>query len=724
MIMNSRCWWRGLVCAAGLVFCNGAMTTQAEHADAWKRVDVFVATKGDHGQLHPAASIPFGLVKLGPDTGGAGHAGYDFANLTLKGFSHTRLGGVGCSGAGGDVLIQPALGQVSTQRMVKVSEQGSPGFYAVTTESNIRAELTVSPRVGFHRYTFPASPTNRMILVDPSHSFAGTIGNSWSISGNDLITGESSGKNVCGYGYYRLYYAVRFDRPFVGVVSNGVSVWCDFGAANTAEVIRAKVGISPISPAQAAIECDKDVQGWDFDAVRGQAEQRWEQAFSKIKIGDVPPELEEFRDLFYTCFYRSYLLPHVATSTSGQYRVGGNEGVILSVTNKAADYVHYSGWSTWDDFRKFSLISLLEPKIAGDIARSICELYEHGNVLTKNETYWPTPSVRFEFMSAILLDAFQKGLVNFDVETAFQGFARSIVGNRQVEVPYQNFILMRLAERLNKPREEIDALREKALGYRDYWVADQTDGEGHVRGFFTRDGKRLPREKVNAVDAAFYEGNLWHYRFFVPHDIQGLANLRGGLNELADDLEYYFQSNQHMVLNEPPLAYPFLFNYMGKPWLSQFWSRAYITDVMTNIYHNHGKFSRPVVRRVYQKSPDGFLPTMDDDTGAMSSHFVFSALGLYPTVMGEPYYVIGSPLFPEATLRMAGGDFTVRAVNASIANRYIQSATLNGQPYTKTWIQYADMAKGGELRFVMGPKPNPRWGANPADFPPSLSKPR
>ncbi|MEN6308177.1 MAG: glycoside hydrolase domain-containing protein, partial [Anaerohalosphaeraceae bacterium] len=154
----------------------------------------------------------------------------------------------------------------------------------------------------------------------------------------------------------------------------------------------------------------------------------------------------------------------------------------------------------------------------------------------------------------------------------------------------------------------------------------------------------------------------------------------------------------------------------------QYWSRAYITDVTTNLYHNHGLFPSPVVRRVYENKPAGWLPTMDDDTGAMSSHFVFSALGLYPACMGDSYYVIGSPLFPEAALHLAHGKtFVIRANHSTLANRYIQSAKLNGKPYDKTWIDFKTIQAGGVLEFEMSDQPNPEWGKAPGSMPPSLS---
>ena len=180
----------------------------------------------------------------------------------------------------------------------------------------------------------------------------------------------------------------------------------------------------------------------------------------------------------------------------------------------------------------------------------------------------------------------------------------------------------------------------------------------------------------------------------------------------------------HTPLNEPPLAYPFLFDYCGRADRAQYWSRAYITDVVTNRYHNHGLFPAPVVRRVYENKPAGWLPTMDDDLGAMSSHFVFSALGLYPACVGDAHYVIGSPLFPETVLTLSHGKtFVIKATHSSLANRYIQSARLNGRPFDQTWIDFKTIQQGGVLEFVMGSRPNRDWGKAPASAPPSLSAP-
>jgi putative alpha-1,2-mannosidase len=202
----------------------------------------------------------------------------------------------------------------------------------------------------------------------------------------------------------------------------------------------------------------------------------------------------------------------------------------------------------------------------------------------------------------------------------------------------------------------------------------------------------------------------------------GLVELNGGPESFVENLDHYFTNNMHMALNEVPLAYPFLFVYAGQPWLTQKWSRHFTTDTVTQIYHNHGLFETPQVRPVYLAEPEGFLESMDDDTGAMSSQFVYQALGLYPACPGEPYYIIGSPVFERVVLTVGEGrEFVVEARGTSDKNRYVQSATLNGQPLNQAWLWHEQIVAGGALVLEMGPLPNKAWGARPEAAPPSMS---
>jgi putative alpha-1,2-mannosidase len=180
---------------------------------------------------------------------------------------------------------------------------------------------------------------------------------------------------------------------------------------------------------------------------------------------------------------------------------------------------------------------------------------------------------------------------------------------------------------------------------------------------------------------------------------------------MCEDLNYFFSKNLFMMVNEPDIHCPFMFNYFDAPWLTQKWARTFTTKKVTQLYHNHGLFESPVVSRIFRADKKGYIETMDDDAGAMSSWFVMSAMGLFPSDPAMPYYLIGSPIFEEYTIRQENGkNFTVKAKGVSEENFYIQSATLNGVLFEQCWISYDDILKGGSLEFVMGSEPNKRWG--------------
>ncbi len=706
------------------LFCLLTVVVSITAADSLtSQVDVFVGTQGDHGQLHPGAAVPFGLVMLGPDTDPFQHTGYDYTATRVKGFSHTRVGGVGCSGAGETLRISPSLDNDPADKLVKSTETGAPGYYGVTLASGIKVELTAAEHVGYHRYVFPADAQQCQIKISPEKSLANMINCSVKVNSDSLVTGTIRAGNVCGHGYNILHYAVKFSVPMSTNRPDGKALWCDMAKTAGQElVVELKVGLSPISIEQAIEETEAEISGWDFKAAYTQADAKWAKMLGRVELGEVPAEMQEFADLFYTSLYRSYQYPFNVTSSRGQYRVAGDEDTVRDTAGVAPDYVHYAGWSSWDDFRKYSLISLLEPEVSHNIARSIVEWFGVDKLCQWGSGYWPAPTVRHEFIGAIVADAYFKGLRDYDAEVAYKGLKASILGNDQLEKPYQYYLVMKMAKALGK-LADVSEYRSKALGYRDYWCSRQVDGQGNIRGFFTADGKAVPQDRVDVTNAVFYQGNLWHYRYWVPHDIAGLVNLRGSRTALADELDYYFLNYEHIPHNQPPLAYPFLFDFLGRPWRTQYWSRHFLTDTVTVIHESRGDFREPQVTRVMKKSPDGYMFTMDDDAGSMASNYVFTALGLFPSCVGDPYYTISSPLFPQAKLNLANGKtFEIVAKNTSIENKYIKSVTLNGEPYNKPWISYAEIFKGGKLEFEMSPAPNFNWGTDEESAPPSLSR--
>ncbi|MEC0329445.1 glycoside hydrolase family 92 protein [Paenibacillus macerans] len=705
-------------------------------------VDPFINTLGDNGQTNPGPTMPFGLVSLGPDSDGGAFSGYYYQDKNLKGFSHLRFSGAGCSGAGGNILMMPETGSFTKnvneykQKYDKASEQASAGYYAVNLNSGVGVELTASDNVGFHRYTFPASATTGSVLVDLSNSYAGMIDANLKVENNNEISGMVKSKNVCGYGYYVMYYSIQFDHDFdsytswqgdatgTDAVRSGANsgVWVNFANA-AGKVIQAKVGLSPISVEQAKYERDHDIEGWDFDAQHTKIRGAWSDLLGKVEITDAD---EENKRIFYTQMYHTFLHPKNVTSSAGTFKAGRDENTIRQASELGDDFEYYNGWATWDDFRKYALFSVLTPTEYNNMVKSLADLYETRGTYTQfGDGYWPSPTVRNEFNGAVLLDAYAKGFRDFDAYTALKGMGVDVSNfgdqdkvSGQLEKAKSGYFPMKLAELLGD-KATYEKYKQVALSYKDLWNPDQVDENGDKIGFFTPNGITVSSGDVTAVDRYAYQGNLWQYRWSASQDIKGLAELIGGKTKMAEQLTDFFIRDEYMAVNEQDLDAPYLFNYLGYPYLTQYFAREYTTEVVTHKYHNHGAYSYPLKSRLYRADPEGYLPSMDDDAGAMASWFVYSAMGLFPANPGDAAFLIGSPIFSEVKLHLDGGKtFTIKANNVSGENRFIQSATLNGGEFDQAWIKYEDIMAGGTLEFDMGSEPNTAWGAKAKAAPP------
>ena len=724
---------------AGFVSCTKNQKTRAD--DPLKYVDPFICTEGDNGQLYPGASYPFGMVQLSPETEGDSHVGYYYTDEYIEGFSHLRIPGGGSRGKGGGLLIKPGIGKFTNQisefreKYIKQREEASAGYYKTELESGVKAELTVTRRVGFHRYTFPEEKRNdRYIVVDLSHSYVGMLDASLNVKNDHEITGMIKSLHNSGGGYHQLYYAIVSDVPFESYTSwkgddiaenqpsregNNTGMWLRFPEKGK-NAVQLKVGLSPVSEEQAMSEAKTEVKDWNFDKVKNETASVWREKLSKMEIKGGS---DEFKTLFYTHLYHSYLVPNISSSSAGTYKAAHQIDSLYYTKNTAPDFEYYSTWTLWDDFRKYSLVSLMEPETDKNIVRSLVDYYKHRD--GGDGKYWPTPQIRMEFTGAVIMDAWNKGIRDFDAETAYKGMLRDYQKESErnvsasLEKSYHAYFALKMAESLGKNKEEIDSLKKAALAYKKLWCPQQKDNQGNIRGFFTPNGQPVP--DVEEFEKYVYEGNLWHYRWFVLHDVKGLAELAGGKEKLADDLEYFFDHDFYMHLNEPDYQAPFLFDLLGKPYLTQKWARTFTTKEVVQLYHNHGFFEKPVVKRIYRTDPEGYIESMDDDGGAMSSWFVMSAMGLFPLDPVEPYYLVGSPIFPELTLHLDNGkDFTIVARNVSEDNFYIQSAKLNGKEFNTPWIDHQTIMNGGTLEFEMGSQPNKEWGSNPENSFPHL----
>ncbi|MDP8257614.1 MAG: GH92 family glycosyl hydrolase [Candidatus Alcyoniella australis] len=680
---------------------------QPDLEDLTALVDPLMGTSGDHGQLHPAASYPFGMVKLGPDTLVRGHSGYDFRINIARGFSHTRINGVGCSGAGADLLLLPLAGS-ELQRLAvmdKAGEQATPGFYSVGLESSvgpIDVELCVAAHSGLHRYTFPAD-VERSLLIVLDQPLNGPPASFWQPGpGADEIHGMLSGANVCGEGRYSLFFSARFSEPYVELEpldgDANLRVWF----APSAQPLRVEVGLSSVDVDSARAQRDAELNGLEFEELRESARLAWNELLHTAYVeGD-----DNLRRLFYTMLYRSLLYPADVTDSAGIYR--GTDGEL----HQATDHRHYHGWSLWDTHRtKYPLISLLDPRRYSDLARSLVELYVQGKADWSTD-HEPYPNVRTEHSAALLLDARRKGLLAPDeLQQAYDAILSEVEGlefgtpDSRLESSFDLWAAAQIAEDLGHDVER-DALLAQAAQYESTWnehfkvMGDDADTV-HARGL--------------------YEGTLWQYRWAVPHDVAGIIELDGGPQQFLDDLIHFFEQELYNQGNEPDIHAPFLFHYAGAPWRSQRLVRSLLCEKVNQWYGTHEKWSAPYHGRIFRLDPEGMIPEMDDDAGTMSAWFALAALGLYQVTVGEPVYLLGAPIFPRVSLRPRNSqdEFVIEARGLSVENVYIQSATLDSEPLSRAWLTYDQIAAGGELILQMGPEPNLEWGAAPADLPPA-----
>ncbi len=733
------------------IYCSAGSTEPVDY------VDPFICTLGDHGQLYPGAVVPFGIVKLCPDTypssltgnGDWAHSGYNYADEHIRGFSHLRKGSSGGTAVFDRMWLisfLPMIGkpdispEKSATAIDKQSEQASPGIYQVyLRDHKIHVALTVDKHVGFHKYTFPQSQDAHIIIDMGSNA---RIQESLiKIIGSDEVVGYlvSQGK---------IYFYARFSKPFQSfstwersiqpgereVKGKKVGAILDFQTDEN-EIVYVKVGFSTISIDQAGKNLMAEVPDWNFNHTVQRARNGWRSVLNNIVVeGD-----EEYKKIFYTALYHSFLQPSTTTDVDGRY-TGHDKQIHL-----ADGYTHYDNYAFWDSYRtKYPLLSLTAPGKMKDIVRSIIDIYkqssdhwryideahrphEPGFSCSGPSGYIPFLNCRNEHMLTVVLDAYVKGIISTDMETAYRGMRKEILvqmpdkyeaigyiparPDQTCELSYDNWCVAQMAQRLKKNDDYLKFMK-RASFYRNTW--DSNLGFFRARAA-NNDWLDFPENPNINREKYSYEGTPWQWRWFVPHDVPGLIQLIGGHEKFVADLDYFFTNDLYQAGNQPDIQAPFLFNEAGAPWLTQKWVRKILTEPMTQLYGTHNFFDKPIHDRIYKSTPDGYLLEMDDDYGCMAAWYVMSAMGLYQVCPGQPIYQLTAPIFEKVTISLdstvyPGNAFIIETKKLSKKNIYIQSAALNGKSYNYSWISHQDIVNGGTLTFHMGPEPNKEWG--------------
>lgn len=654
-------------------------------------VNLFIGTSGDYGQMDPSANVPFGMMKLGPDTDPGNHSGYNFKADKIKGFSHNRISGTGCSGAGGNLRFLPLIGSMTDKSIpfIKQSEKASPGYYSVEFVNGIRAEVTATNQTGIHKYTFPETDS-AFVLVDLESSFAPLITASKKILDKNEFCASVSAMNVCNKGRYTIHYHIWCNKELHLSEENNGKLRFMFKTKQN-EVVLFYVTASPVSPDHAKKEWMATSENLTFNQVKQLAFKQWNELLSKIIVSGK----DEYKTLFYTHLYHICLNPVVTENHLKEFK--GTDGQVY----RSENYTHYDTWSMWDNFRnKFSLYSIMLPEVSADIANSLTDLVRYGNPVWSGYNE-PAPTARTEHTIITLLDLYKRGITKFDVNTIYNRFTAEIDNipedspDKKLEKCYDFWALAGFSEILDK-KDDQQFFMQKALEYKNIWkqkFLQITDKSDIMHG----DG--------------LYEGTLWQYRWHAHFDIDGMIDLIGSKEKFTDQLEYFFDNNLYNHGNQPDIHAPFMFNFGTRPWLTQKWVNMILTKDMYQFYGTHTKWVKPYYGRIYKTEPEGYIPEMDDDEGTMSGWYVLSSMGLYPVVVGDPVFQISAPIFDRVIIKLEGGKtFEIVTRNLNENNFYIRSATLNGKVFNQTYIDHKDIINGGKLIYNLSDSPEETWG--------------
>jgi predicted alpha-1,2-mannosidase len=714
-------------------------------------VDPFMGVDGD-GQTVPGAGLPFGFARVSPDTTDPGSkystTGYD-SNGEILGFSQTHVSGTGGSSKYGNFRMTPLVGELKLEdiHFSKGAEEAAPGYYSVVlARDRIKAELTATRLCGLHRYTF--SPTSEAhVLVDATSAIEvdnramptpvsfkqRPVRSEIRVVYPNRVEGSASFEGGWNPGLYTLYFSAEFDRPFTaagtwvrrecrqklsaeGGKDEGLGAYATFDVGgDKGTVVQAKIGVSFVSLEKARQNLEREVPHFDFDLIRRKAEAAWEEALSKIHVEG---GTEVQRGIFFTGLYRTHFMPHDLTGENVWW---------------APEDSHYEEYyAIWDTFRTVHpLLTLVQPEHQRDMVQALVETYTHTGWMPDARIAGHNGLTQGGSNGDILVaDAIVKRLTAIDYQTAYEALVKNAEeepeyplfegrggiaeynqlgyvsldhersGTRTVEYAYNDFCIATVAEALGRS-DDYEKYLERSKNWANLWD-DETRSvrPRHADGSWLGDfdpAHNYPDDDYSDFEAPFYEGNGYQYSTFVPHDVQGLIDRLGGDEGFLEWLDKLFDRGGYTHTNEPDILASYLYIHAGRP-------------------DRTAERVRYLLAEQYSTGRSG-LPG-NDDSGTMSSWYVWGAIGLYPNA-GQPYYYIGSPIFTRASISLGDGrSFTVEAPDTSETNLYVQSASLDGETLDRAWLHHEEIARGARLILRMGESPL-GWGRD--NRPPSVS---
>lgn len=729
---------------------------QAQPGALGQFVNTFIGTGGFPywvcGFNFPGATVPFGMVRLSPetmsiykDTKDFSTAGYYYADTKILGFSHTRLAGTGAT-EGGHFLFTPTTSSIKKidfsqdyfHRFSHADETAFPGYYSVhLKDENILSEFTVTERTGLHRYTFPKASKKRLLI-----NITNTIGKHKAEEGwvkllpkvNEIEgSTRTYGSFASRFGGIKVYFVARFHQSFeeygiwdgtnyqeelMQLTSDSLKVALRFANEN----VGVKVGLSYVSLENARLNLETEAGHTSFDATLDAAKAKWEEKLSLIHIDGGS---EEEKKVFYSSLYRSFQMPTTFDDVNGDY-IGFDNNI-----HQTTDYTYYTDLSLWDTFRTVHpLFNLIAPNEQRDMLVSLVKMAEQGGSLPR----WPmghgyTNSMLGSPADMVIAESYLKGIQDFDVQLAYNymkkvaleplpkashatgreeiegyvkyGFCPTEFGEEAVgktlEYAWADHAIGLLAKALNKPDDQ--AIFEKhSKFYQNVWNPEtQYFQSRHKDGRFVElfDPLKLTYFDEDQIYTKDYvEGSALQWRWAVPFDPNGLISLFKDKDYFINELNDFFELSDPQKATWTPGSY--------------YWHGNEPDIHAAYLFNSVGRpdLTQKWVRWILDNKYDNSYVGIDgnDDAGTLSAWYIFSSLGFYP-IAGTDIYQLGAPLFKSASLNLGENILSIRTKNYAPENKYAHQVILNDTLLDRTWLKHTEIAKGGVITYVMGKTP-------------------
>lgn len=722
-----------------LASCRSSQKGQ-EMEDLTQFVDPRIGT-GGHGHVFYGANVPYGFIQLGPTSIPQSWdwvSGYHVSDSTVIGFPHTHLSGTGI-GDLHDINVMPVVGEVTYSRgdassyetglwsySDRSKEVVTPGYYRThLSRYNVDVELTATKRVGFHKYTFLGNES-------PAIVFDMVNGGCWDKT-TEAVIRVVNDSTVSGYRYskgwaddQRVFFRAEFSRKFDNVefivndsvkegdMAKGAQLFArvNFAAGNQ-EPVYMKVALSPTSEEGAQLNMQTELSGWDFEKTIADAKAAWNKELNKVKVYTTD---EASKKIFYTSLYHTLFAPSEFCDVNGDY-YGADKQM-----HKGEGFVNYTTFSLWDTYRAAQpLMTILHPEKMSDIINTMLHIHQQQGKLP----VWHLMGCETNCMVGnpgvpVVADAILKDIKGFDTELAFKALKESsmlpergmehrieygfIPADKMTEaIAYDmeyaiaDWAVAQAAQKLGK-QDDYEYFLKRSKSYKNYFDAST----GFMRGKMLDGSWRTPFSPYASShrEDDYCEGNAWQYTWLVPHDVEGLVECFGSKEAFVNKLDSLFLADgdmgeasspdisgligQYAHGNEPSHHTVYLYTLVGQPWKT--------ADRIKEILHT-----------MYTDQPDGL--SGNEDVGQMSAWYILSSFGFYQVEPAGGKFVFGYPNFDKVEIAVPAGKFVIERENKGQQNNYIQGIVFNGTEYKKPWIEYADIMKGGELKFLMGDEP-------------------